>query len=548
MTSRKWLCALLIFAAGFLCFGRTIGFEFLNWDDVDYIVQNPRIRALDLRRTFTEPDTAFLPLRTLSFALDYQLWGLQPWGYHLHNVLLYALSGVLAWLLLRYLIEDETAALIGALVFALHPVHTESVAWCSGRKDVLSLCFFLGAFLSYLRYTREGRFAPYILSIVLFVAAMLSKATTVVLPVLLVLYDIFWRRDRRRTIILDKVPFVALAGAITILGVIVGVGEEAIKPLRQVVPTTLTMFAVFADYLREIFIPLNLAPRYEVREITAFGAALPWILIVLFYFVLTFALIRRVKEWSFAMLWFVAALLPVMNIVPISTLKADRYLLIPSVMVSIVIAAAAARWRRILPLTAIVPILFGLLSFQQSGQWATSRTLWEAALSRAPRDPIAHYNLAHYLYERGEIRRAIGHWVEAGDVLLAKAAERQARAGSFEARGDSRRAAAERLTALEIERAASECFANAGTAYYALRDYRNALRNHEAAYRLQPSSYSCNLALLYDYFKMGRMDEARGVLKRLRQLKRDDAGEAQFRRIAGEAEDLEALAQRLREP
>jgi len=192
----------LVFGAGAAIFSWTLGFELLSWEDQRYILENPWIRELsraNLTRIFTQPILAnFVPLTFLGYALDYALWGENPFGYHLHSVLLHAVNGVLVWLVARELSGSRSVALVAGLFFAVHPSHVESVAWVSGRKDLLALTFTLGSLYAHLRARAGGSHARLLFaaSLLSYALALLSKVVVILLPVFLLLLDAVERPGR----------------------------------------------------------------------------------------------------------------------------------------------------------------------------------------------------------------------------------------------------------------------------------------------------------------------------------------------------------------
>ena len=217
------LAGLVVLVAGAGIFAVTLHFEFLDWDDTRYVLQNPWIRSFsaeNLFNIFTKPYyNNYLPLHMFSYQLDYFLWAENPMGYHLHSVLLHALNGVLVYLVIQRLSGEIWVALLTALLFALHPSHVESVAWVSSRKDVLSMAFVLLSLYAYLRSRGASQRAwiIYATSIFFYILAILSKAIVVLLPAFLILVDVMeaapsWR-DRKAPLwrlIRNKIPYFTL--------------------------------------------------------------------------------------------------------------------------------------------------------------------------------------------------------------------------------------------------------------------------------------------------------------------------------------------------
>lgn len=407
-----------------LAFSNTILYPFVGWDDNELIVENPLVRGglrcRNVLRIFTAPQISYLPLRTLSYAIDYSIWGLNTVGYHLVNILFHALTAFMVFCLARRHFargadtptRARSAALLAALLFALHPIHVESVTWLSGRKDVLSAFLLLLSLHCYLDFaSARGKhgFARYVVALVSFQCAVLTKATTVVLPLLLLLCDYCWlprsRSTRRR--LLDVMPFFVLAGIAVLLSMSIAQWSGAIKTYRRD-SFGLTMLAtskVLVDYLARLLVPINLSVRYPVDLSSSLAAPYPLLCLaaVALLFLLPVLAARRSKPTLLWSGWYLICLLPVLNLVPTSTLAADRYLYLPSIGFCIALAAALNRLaakgktggREVLAsgvmLAVLALYLFGTTARNRA--WSGSVALWQDAVTKVPHDSLPRYNL-----------------------------------------------------------------------------------------------------------------------------------------------------------
>ncbi len=205
----------LIAVATLVPFLGSLDNEFVSWDDAIYVTENRLIQELSWKsvsKIFSSPrKKTYVPLSALSLAIDYSLWELDPFGYHLTNLLLHLINTLLVFCLVRRLAHRLLPALIAALLFGVHPMHVESVAWISERKDVLSTLFFLTALLSYLRYRTSQKTLFYLLALACFVLALLSKQIAITLPVVLVLCDFLEGRSWTKRALIEKIPFLLLS-------------------------------------------------------------------------------------------------------------------------------------------------------------------------------------------------------------------------------------------------------------------------------------------------------------------------------------------------
>ncbi len=189
--------------------------DFVNWDDGVYVKNNRQIQDLtwpSVQEIFSAPlSRAYTPFTLLSLSLDHAIWGLDPFGYHLTNLLLHLANTLLVFLFIWRLTNHRLPSLVAALLFGVHPLHVESVVWITERKDVLSTLFFLTALLCYLRFRREQRSVFYYVSLALFVIALLSKQMAITLPLVLLLCDFLVGRAWTRRVFVEKLPFFLLS-------------------------------------------------------------------------------------------------------------------------------------------------------------------------------------------------------------------------------------------------------------------------------------------------------------------------------------------------
>lgn len=421
-TARWLLAAAAIAAAALLVNFSTLRFQFVSWDDSWYVTQNPWIRGWsweNLRHIFTKPYfVSYMPLQLVSYMLDYGIWGLKPFGYHLQQIVLHALDSVLAFELVRRLFGRFWLAAIAGLLFALHPSHVESVAWVSARKDVLSAAFLLPAVLFYLRARAERslRKGPYIASIVFFTLAVLSKVNVVVMPLFLVLVDLATlklpRRDGRwwMQVLGSKVPYGVVGLAISVVNWIVEVKTTAAyarDPLRYIVlkgHAAWDYFGILAGVHRQNPIydtpPIPLDPVSVVARLAGI-LLLPALLYVGYR--------RRDRVLAFGAGWAFVMLLPAIFF-PVPTYVADRYLYLASLgfcwLLAAAVLAVSARLKAPRLRAAVAAILTVLLAgwlavrtARYNKVWANSESLWSYTIE-ASLDFRAFNNLARVRMEQ----------------------------------------------------------------------------------------------------------------------------------------------------
>ncbi len=401
---------LVLIAGTLLTYGNILDNEFVNLDDYKYLYRNPSIRAPtlnNLKQIFSQDYLSlYLPMTMLSYMLDYQLWELDPSGYHVTNLILHILNAILAFLLLNLLLKDRIASFMCAFIFALHPVQVESVAWVSERKNLLSSLFFFLSFISYLKYKDRKKISLYLFSVVLFLLALLSKPSVVVLPLLLIAYDYFHSSGPGKVRLKNKIPFFVLSLVFCIItlyfykGTLAGTGYYG----GSFSANFLTMISVFLDYLRLIFYPLNLSAIYtpNICKSIFHPKVITSIILLALLLVYLYFTIKRKHPSGFWILWFFIIMLPVMNLIPIPTIYNDRYLYLPILsfpaLFYLILSPLILR-KKVLKSAAVLIFSFvviwcGRLSYQGSKIWHDSLTLWSNAVKKSPTSVKAHIYLA----------------------------------------------------------------------------------------------------------------------------------------------------------
>lgn len=439
-TTRHFLAG-TVFLLTVLVYIRCLNNDFVWWDDDDYVFDNPFIKSLDPSffkwAFFGFHAGNWHPLTWISHALDYAIWGLNPLGHHLTSIILHACNAFMVVGLTTGILDAERAApedgaaqsmterlklltaLVTGLLFGLHPLHVESVAWIAERKDLLCGLFFLSSLTMYVKFvgTADPRLRLssglsnkwYILSLACFILALLSKPMAVSLPLVLLILD--WYPFRRitafRTIrpaVIEKLPFLALSLFSSVMTILAQHAASAIAPLDYApLPARLLVAAKsIIWYLWKIALPLDLLPLYPYPANTALYSP-EYIIAVVMLTVVTLAclaLAGRRKLWLAAWAYYVVTLVPVLGMVQVgSQAMADRYTYIPGLGPFLVIGLLAARGiektaaagRRALPgyiasvaVAVLVIASLSYLTFKQAGVWKDSISFWSYVIEKVP--------------------------------------------------------------------------------------------------------------------------------------------------------------------
>lgn len=409
-----------------LVFGRTVGHEFTNFDDPDYVTENPQVtRGLSLegvRWAFTHVVSGnWHPLTILSHMSDAQLFGLKAGAHHFTNVLLHTATALLLFAFLLRVTRHAWRSGFVAALFAIHPLRVESVAWISERKDVLSGFFCMLTLWAYGRYAAQPSRSRYIWVAVLFACGLMSKPMLVTLPVILLLID-YWpleRRERLSKLLLEKVPLVVLSIAAAVATIFVQGAAitwvEVISIWTRIGNAIVSCFV----YIRQLFWPFGLSPYYPHPKEQLTIAPVLFALVVLAG--ITFVALRygRTRRYlAVGWFWYLVMLVPVLGIVQVGMqAHADRYTYLPHIGVYLMlvwgVAEATAGWRYRKPLLGVAAALvLGSLAaraFTQTAIWHDSERLWRHALAVTPHNYVAHRNLAQSLWSKKAHAEAIEH-------------------------------------------------------------------------------------------------------------------------------------------
>lgn len=398
-----WPAMLLVIAA--VVFWPSLFNGFTNWDDPAYLMENKVIQSLNgqqLKYVFTHfVEGNYHPLTMLSYAIEYQIIGFQPWLYHLNNLLLHLLNTVLVFLLVRELFSQPLIAFFTALIFCIHPMHVESVAWVAERKDLLYSCFYLLGLLVYLRIEMMDRlekshWKSLALVFVLFLLACFSKGMAVTFPLSLVLLDFYrGRLDWRR--LFEKAPFFILA---LIFGLVAIKGQQDYGAVETGLTYSLGDRLALIGYnlwyyLKQFFLPTNLSPFHPIPQ------TIPgwWMLLLLvpIALLLTASRIRHKLLWQFCLLFFIVHLLLVAQLIPIgSALVAERYTYLayigPAIGLSWLLVQGMLTFpdwgkKALITASSLAVLYLGISSFQQCKVWQDGYSLWNQVIARYPNDP-----------------------------------------------------------------------------------------------------------------------------------------------------------------
>lgn len=452
--SQKRTICLLLMVTTLAVFWPLINHEFINFDDDLYVYDNSQVRTgLTLKGViwaFTTTRTSnWHPLTWLSHMTDCELYGLWPGGHHLTNLLFHIANTLLLFLVLNRMTRALWSSSLVAALFALHPLHVESVAWVAERKDVLSTLFWMLTLGAYVHYTALRSLNWYIAALSFFTLGLLSKPMLITLPCVMLLLD-YWPLGRFRwgkpvghwnsnilppvyrkeksafthRIVLEKVPFLVLSAISSIVTFFVQQSGGAVQslesfPLRIRISNALLSYL---SYIGKMIWPHPLAVFYPYRDIFPTWQAAGTGVLLMGVTVLFLRAARKYPYLVVGWLWYLGTLVPVIGLVQVGAqAMADRYTYVPLIGIFIMVAwglpQILAGWRfrktALATATALLLSIFVALTGLQLQKWHDRITLFTYTLSVTTRNALIHNNLGNALSNQGKYREAITHYTEA---------------------------------------------------------------------------------------------------------------------------------------
>jgi tetratricopeptide (TPR) repeat protein len=397
--------------------------QFTNWDDPGYIQDNSLIKDLSftgLKAIFSTPVMGnYHPLTILSYAVVYSFTQLEPWLYHADNLALHIVDTLLVYWLVNLLTKRPIAAAITALLFGIHPMHVESVAWVCGRKDVLYGLFYIAACITYVYYLRTARkYTWYIATLLLFICALLAKPVAATLPLTLLLIDYFEKRTWKSALLIEKIPFFILSVILGVVAIKVQHNAGAMD-MQKVSYNAIERIALggyaLITYLWKAAVPINLCNFYPYLPKNGASISFLYYLYPLAAVAITFVSVkygRKNRVIVFGLLFFIVNIALLLQFLPVGeAILADRYTYMPYLGLFFIAGwylsgffepGAMKPYRSAVVGVAVVYFAFlCYLSYERCMVWYDSITLWTDETEKEPtRVPAAYNNLGYIYYSR----------------------------------------------------------------------------------------------------------------------------------------------------
>ncbi len=529
------IISFLLVLATLIAFWHVTNSDFINVDDQDYVTENSHVQGgLSLEGItwafFTGHSANWHPLTWISHMLDIQLFGLKPHPHHAMNLLLHIASTVLLFFVLHRMTKALWQSAFVAALFALHPLHVQSVAWVAERKDVLSAFFWMLTMCAYSYYAERRSLARYLSLLVFFALGLMAKPMLVTLPFVLLLLD-YWPMGRleqrksadkitasqeelekrepspsgyprtsRRTLLLEKIPLFGLAtlsSVVTYLAQHKG-GATASLANHPLALRIENAFISYVTYIVKMIWPDNLSVFYPYQKLWPFWQVLGAVLFFVAVTLLAVWAANRYRYLTVGWLWYVGTLVPVIGLVQVGEqARADRYTYIPLIglfiMMSWSVPELMGRWRIskkvLLPLSVLVLFCFFCITRIEVGHWQNSFTLFDHALKVTDNNHVAYYSRGSaYADALGNYEQAIKDYDRAIEINPRLGMAYNSRGNAYaEGLGNYEQAIKDYDRAIAIDPKYTLAYNNRGNAYAALGNYAQAINEYDRAIAIDPT-------------------------------------------------------------
>jgi protein O-mannosyl-transferase len=532
---------LIVLALG--VYSRVSKFEFVSYDDNEYVTQNEHVASgltpANIQWAFTNSFVSnWHPLTWISHMIDVEIHGLNPGGHHVTNLLIHILNTILLFIILFRMTQAWGQSLFVAAVFAVHPLHVESVAWISERKDLLSLFFMLLASWAYISYTKKPGLKRYIISILLFICGLMSKQMLMTFPFILLLLD-YWplgriNKDEQKEkvtfasikkLFVEKIPFFVLSIASGVIVVLTQSGGGAIGTLSAypILSRLSNAILAYQSYLVKTFWPAGLSVHYPYEKsphILSVLIAL-FLLVTISFFAARFW--QKAPYFIVGWLWYGVTLIPVIGLVQIGQQsRADRYTYIPLIGLLMIVGwglpnllylSKELRQRPLVKsalagVAAITIVLLVLAARSQAEYWKSSESLFRHSLAVTTGNAVMHSKLALCLMDQGRLEEAIMQYEESLRINPLSFESHNNLGNILNGQNKLDEAIAHYEAAIKIDPRSAEAHNNDGVALNKLGRSQDALAQYLEALSLNrdyPEAHH-NIASLYG--KMGDLEKA----------------------------------------
>ena len=491
-------------------------------------------------------ELTYRPVVTLSYFVDYAIWQLQPWGYHLTNLVIHTLNVYLVYFAVYRLFKNRITAFISCLLFSIHPIFSEAINAVSYREDLLSASFLLVAFILFIQYNKSTNrryfIIWYALSLLTYLLAMLSKETAVVLPFLILSYNLIFQKNhilnfhnRIRRLAANYAGYIAIGGFYLFLRFYLfhNPGESVRYPGNSVFVNFIMMTKVLGYYVKLLFIPAPLNADYIV-PLTFSPADAAFIISIILLIITAILLVKKCRLssiWTFSTIWFFVTLLPVLNIIPINNIMAERYLYIPGIgftmLFGSILTHRISKYRiyksfRLAPI-AVVCLLFTWCTVSRNRIWLNEFTFSTETIRRSPASFRVYNDLGYFYYHNGLNDAAIQAFKDSIRVRHNQPKAHCNLGAAYALKGLNDAAIEELKVAINLRNQYPEAHNNLGILYKRKGMLNEAINEYIEALKVNPYYADAHNNLGSALIDMGRLDEALSEIEKAVKIRRNFA-------------------------
>ena len=515
---QKWnnkLLLVALFIIPLFIYFKSLNNEFTEWDDDKYITQNLDIRTLHgdsinytLKKIFTSYVLGnYHPVTMLSYSIEYAKHKLNPKPYHITNLIIHILNTLLVFYFIWLLTKQRWTAFITALLFSIHPMHVESVAWVAERKDVLYTFFSLISLCCYIHYhnSQNKKQLYYLIALLTFIIAVLSKAMAVCVPLLFMLIDYFEGRKITSKSILEKLPFLLISIVFGIIAILAQKSSNSIEDISNYNFFDRILFSSYGIlmYLWKLFIPSNLSCfyNYPIKQNGFYPSIFyiaPFVIAVLFFSVYKF--FKTEKDIIFGLGFFMFSIVLVLQILPVgAAVIADRYTYIPYIGIFFIIARFMNNCieNKIVPLQSyrifiiiaflITTLIYSYGTFQRTKVWENTITLFTDAIKKYDKAPGSYNARGGAYFHTGQYERAIADYSRYIFLKNDNAIVYYNRGLAYLQLKKYAEAIADFTTAIKYNPHYADAFFNRGVVYNDMGNFKESITNNKFAIQFNPS-------------------------------------------------------------
>jgi tetratricopeptide (TPR) repeat protein len=534
--NRSVLCCMALVCITVIVFAPSLKNGFTNWDDDIYVTRNPAIRgftAQNLAAFFSSPIGYYHPLTMLTFMAEYSIFKLNPFPYHLNSLLIHCINCLLVFALILALSRNRPMSFLVGLLFAIHPLRVESVAWIAERKDVLSGLFFLLSLLSYVYYLKKGNWKLYLACLFSLILSLLSKPMAVSQPLILLLIYYLTNKKIDAKAIVKMVPFFAIIAIFAATAFLTqkSYGAIANPHLYSILQRIGIPFYGIAFYITKTILPLRLSAYYPLPGHEDMQMNLQLLLapiLVIGAGVAIFFTRRSTRKVIFGSLFFLFTLAPMLQIMPLGGfIVAERYAYIPTIGLYFIIAEGLSYLFRttfrdnsaartiVYAGLGLVLICMCWITFKRCAVWKNSLSLWNDVLDKKP-CWVGYYN-------RGIAYNAVGDYDHAIEDFSREISLNPADARAYYDQGlaycykkDFDRGLEDFNVAIALNPRYAQAYNNRGNVYYVKGNVENAIADFSQAIMINPQFYQAYFNRAIAFRSIGDNDQARDDMEKCR--------------------------------